>query len=161
MVGGLAVIVLLLTGESEPGSSAIAALPQSERARIAEIVEPLRDIRIATPLPQKQDLAVMVERPLFAATRRPIAIEQPDDQNVVWEVEPAAPAVVIAEPEMAFVGSLVRDDTVLALVTRGYYGDVESIGVGEEIDGWRVLDIGDRTISLGLDDRRLEYRIFD
>lgn len=158
--GGLAVVLLLLTGENDSGTAAVAALPQAERMRVVEITAPSSVMRPAAVMPEKHALMAMVERPLFAPTRRPpeqIVLEQEPER----EVAPLVVQSVMPEPEMSFVGSLVRDGTVLALVTRGYYGAVETIGLGGEIDGWKVLEIGDRALSLGLEDRRLEYRIFD
>lgn len=159
VIGGLAAVVLVLTGESDSSSSAIAAPPRVQVAPISTEVEPFNIKRPAPVVPAVEDVAAIVERPLFVASRRPVANELP----VAAVVE--RPRVVVdsapPEPEMSFIGSLTRGNSVLALVTRGYYAQVESVGVGEEIDGWRVLSIDDRAIALGHGERRLEFRIFE
>ena len=158
IAGGLAVVVLLLTGEQESGGSAVAALPRAEPTPIREIAEPLLQPKV-TILPELDILTAMVERPLFASTRRQAAVEMSHQPQVVVDMRPVP--VVIPEPEMTFVGTLVRDNDVLALVTRGYDGSVESIGIGEEIDGWKVVAIDDRAVSLALEDRHLKFSIFE
>lgn len=155
--GVIALGFLLLTGENESGSSAVAAVPNGKIDQVSVLIKPVLDERRAAAMPDKSALNAMVGRPLFVSTRRP-----QQEEFVEFSMNREVETVTIQpEPEMTFVGSLIRDDTVLALVSRGYYGAVESIGVGEEIDGWQVLEIGDRVIALGFEDRRLEFTIFD
>jgi hypothetical protein len=113
---------------------------------------------VARVLPAEATLSAMVERPLFAPDRRPYdpAVEVamlPSPEPV--EVTADAPA----PPAVRFIGSIVEDGSVRALVGDGF--NVQSVTLGEEIEGWSVLEIEARRLILGFDDARLELTILE
>jgi hypothetical protein len=113
---------------------------------------------VARTLPAEASLAAMVERPLFAPDRRPY-----DPEVEVAMLPPPEPAEVTADapapPAVRFIGSIVEDGGVRALVGDGF--NVQSVTMGEEIEGWSVLEIEARRLILGFDDARLELTILE
>lgn len=112
----------------------------------------------ARSLPAEASLTAMVERPLFAPDRRPydptveVAMLPPPEPVEMTADAPAPPAV-------RFIGSIVEDGGVRALVGDGF--NVQSVTMGEAIEGWSVLEIEARRLILGFDDARLELTILE
>lgn len=159
VVGGGAVVVLALMGENDTLPGASAALPQLTTPRAESVSENVVKQPLAMQVPTRDDMTEMVERPLFKPNRRPPPVYE---AVVIETVEPQAGPVepVVQEPDVAFVGSLVRDGETMAIVSHGFDGHVMSLAVGAQVDGWTVLDIDKHVLVLGHDDQRLEYAIF-
>jgi len=159
IVGVGASLVLAFTGENDAPRGASAALPQVTTWRSEAPPADAVSGPIASPVPTRDDITEMVARPLFTPSRRAPAAFEPVVVEVV-EREAGPVEAIVQEPDVAFVGSLVRDGETLAIVSRGVDGNVVSLAVGAKVDGWTVLDIDRHMLVLGYDDRRLEYAIF-
>lgn len=112
----------------------------------------------ARALPPADAFASMVERPLFAPARRPIdqAIEVTDLEVVQWTLEPAAAPPY---PSVDFVGSIEENGRVRALLGDGF--NVRGVAVGEAVEGWTVLAIEARRLTLGYHGETLELTILE
>lgn len=115
---------------------------------------------VARILPPAATLEAMVARPLFTPDRRPFDPEVAfaDMPLEEWAPEPE-PEGGPAQPAVRFIGSIEEEAQVRALVSDGF--NVRAIGEGEEVDGWVVVAIEARRLTLGLDDERLELTIFE
>lgn len=114
-----------------------------------------RDMR---SLPPVDAFASMVERPLFAPARRPVdePFEMSEFEIVRWTVEPSAAPPY---PTVSFVGSIEENGRVRALLGNG--SNVRGVAVGELVDGWTVLGIEPRRLTLGHDGEILELTILE
>lgn len=108
-------------------------------------------------MPPARSLESMVTRPLFAPDRRP------DDMGIELAMPPPEPLVETVDaptpPTVRFIGSIVEDGQVRALVGDGF--NVRGVTIGEELEGWMVLDIESRRLILGFDDHRLKLTILE
>ena len=100
-----------------------------------------------------EDLGVTRARPLFAPTRRP-----PPPPHVEAAPEPApvemkAVAVIAEPPPFDLVGSVIGRGTAFALLRNKTTNEVRRLRPGEDDEGWRVGEIGLRTVALERDGR--------
>jgi type II secretory pathway component PulC len=87
----------------------------------------------AFAMPDRQSLAVILERPLFTQTRRPSSI--PND---------GAPA---ASPDFTLSGVMISGGERSALIRSDDTGTVQQLKRGESIAGWTLVEIAtDRVI---------------
>ena len=114
-------------------------------------------------LPPLQAFAAVVERPLFAPTRRfvrPVDPQAPEPEAAA-EVEEAPPEPEAAGPErpdLRFFGTVRQGGKMAALVT-GESG-VERLRVGDTVGDWQVTEVtGDRLV-LAHEDEKLAYERF-
>ncbi|MFO1070577.1 MAG: hypothetical protein U1E14_18825 [Geminicoccaceae bacterium] len=95
-------------------------------------------------LPALERFHVMLERPLFTATRRPPEVAEvptePTDLPEEQVVEETGPAPVGA-PQVRFVGTVGQGGVMSALVLRGDATEVERLLVGDEVDSWVVTQV--------------------
>lgn len=106
----------------------------------------------AAPPPPPEAFRAVVERPLFRPERRP--------PPVVVDSPPATPTLnAITTPPIAFVGTLTRRGRRVALVTADSPGRLTELGLGDEIDGWRVVRLEVDRLVLERDGRMVEYRL--
>lgn len=166
-LGGLALVWWLDHGSPGDARQAVAVqsssgatvpAPAVQRTPISSLwgtSEADRDIR---RLPPVDDFASMVDRPLFAPARRPVDPEPAvaDLELPPTMVEPAAPP---DQPSVSFIGSIEEDGQVRALLGNG--SNVRGVGLGEEVEGWTVLDIEPRRLTLGLDEEVLQLTILE
>jgi type II secretory pathway component PulC len=110
----------------------ITALPSTRAAApvVAPGVAPAADpVAPAAPASivvlDRDSLAVIVERPVFAESRRPSA-----------SAEGPAPAL-----DFTLVGVVISDRERSAIVQPPHSGAVQRLAEGEELDGWIVVDI--------------------
>jgi hypothetical protein len=87
------------------------------------------------------DLAALNEtitRPLFAETRRPPESdpEAPTEQGAVPKAN-----VKTSRFEHTLVGIFIVENNKLALLRPKRRGPLVRVGVGDEIDGWKIIDI--------------------
>lgn len=95
-----------------------------------------------------EDLSATRERPLFAPTRRPPpapSVEAPPPPPVV---EVKAVAVVAEPPPFDLVGSVVGAESAFVLLRNKTSSLVVRLRAGEEAEGWRVGEIGLRSVAL-------------
>jgi hypothetical protein len=100
-----------------------------------------------------EDLSATRERPLFAPTRRP-----PPPPRVEAEPEPAPVEVkavaVVEPPPFDLVGAVIGPDKAFALLRNKSTSQVIRLRSGEDAEGWRVGEIGPRSVALERDGRR-------
>jgi hypothetical protein len=86
-------------------------------------------------LPPLEDFAAVAERPLFHATRRPVAEE--------------VPVVAAAAPVNLFLyGVVIEDARRIAHLQAPPEGRVRALRVGDSIDGWKVAEIHTNRVVL-------------
>ena len=107
-------------------------------------------------LPPEATFEAMVTRPLFAPDRRPY---DPEVQLVALPVQEATPDSGPDRPVVRFIGSIEEEGRLRAVVSDGF--NVRAIAAGDEVDGWMVLDVEPRRLTLGLDDEHFELTIFE
>lgn len=91
------------------------------------------------------------DRPLFSPTRRP----------------PAPPPVVVAAPpppppppDVALLAVVMDGEDARAIVRAGPAAKILRVGIGDDIDGWKVGQIERLQMVLLLDDRTATFRMF-
>lgn len=96
------------------------------------------DERLSSGSERMSDLiAVTNERPVFHASRRPVAA-------------PEAPKT--PEPVLSLLGVIAEDNAeTLAFVKLSTTGALYRIGKGETVGRWRIVDIGTEQISVSKD----------
>ncbi|MCB1885005.1 MAG: hypothetical protein KDG89_13570 [Geminicoccaceae bacterium] len=156
-LGVVGVPVLLLTqGGGDAPPVAAARVPQEGRAPPADRMDVSLSVELGM-LPPIEAFKAVVERPLFAPTRRPYEAPAPVTVAAVPD-EPAADGR--QEPGIVFVGTVRRGNGVLALANEEATGAIVSLAVGDEVNGWQVLSIEDRTMELGQAGERRKLAIF-
>ncbi|PJI84916.1 hypothetical protein BC777_2909 [Yoonia maricola] len=103
---------------------------------------PGRDVmgRLAASQERLADLiAVTSERPLFDATRRPVAAPE--------AAAPAAPP----EPVLTLVGILGIEDEKVALVRISTSAQLYRLNKGDTLGAWRILDITANSVTVSKD----------
>jgi len=106
-----------------------------------------RDI-VPRDLPPLDAFTAVVERPLFASTRRP----PPKIESSEASMEPA----LLFRGH--FVGSIETSDGLRALFSNG--GKLQSVALGEEIQGWTAIEMNRRRLLLTSDNRVIEFMLF-
>jgi len=121
------------------GASVVISMPRSdiETQRAAPELREL-DERVSHGSARLSALiAVTNERPVFHASRRPIAAPE----------APKAP-----EPVLSLLGVISEDDgKTLAFVKLSTNGALYRIGAGETVGRWRILEIGTDQITVSKD----------
>jgi hypothetical protein len=100
----------------------------------------------------------MVQRPLFAPDRRPAPAEIPVADAVPSDWAPAE-TTELSAPEVRFIGSIEENGAVRALVSDG--ASVQGLEIGQSIDGWTVVAIAPRRLTLAVADQNLELTILE
>lgn len=117
----------------------------------------IRTVRPATlEAPAFDSLAIIVERPLFTATRRPA----PD-------IEPTPVAATAAKPpdkslilgRYKLTGIVVSPGLRMVLVTEPGSRRTTAVALGAELDGWLVSEVEQHLIVLESNGRRKVIRI--
>lgn len=166
LVGVLAVPYLLWTAPDSgaPTTATAVARPPAEVAAAAVVgVAPAEAAR-RRALPSLQAFAAVVERPLFAPTRRfqrPVDAAAPEEPVPVAEEEappePEAPGGP-ERPELRFFGTVRQGGKVAALVT-GEAG-VGRLRVGDEVGGWEVTEVTRDRLVLANGGEEMAFEIF-
>jgi hypothetical protein len=100
-----------------------------------------------------KDFAETVQRPLFAATRRPPA----PPALIRHEAPPPPPP---GPPSLTLVGVLIDAQGARALVRPNPTAKIRSLRRGDEIEGWTVVEIGRQRIVIGRDARTSAVAMF-
>jgi hypothetical protein len=90
------------------------------------------------------------DRPLFTPGRRPPALP-----TSLRDVAPPAPP-----PNLTLFGILVGTDGPSAIVRGAPSEKVVHVRVGDQVDGWKIAQIGERQIVLSRDDRSVIFKMF-
>jgi general secretion pathway protein N len=98
-------------------------------------------------------LSATRDRPLFSPTRRPTpppplpSPEQP-------------PVAVVPQPPNLTLSGIVVDDEGARAIIRSSATKVDRVQIGDDIGGWKVVQIDGRRLVLSLDDRFATYTLF-
>ncbi len=112
--------------------------------------------------PEMEPYRAIVERPLFRPGRRP----EPPAPVVRAAVDPAAVEpeagdLSPADPGLAFLGTVLHDGRIVALVALPDRTEPLRLTVGSEIAGWRVTGIEPTRLVIETDDAYEEYTILE
>jgi hypothetical protein len=99
-----------------------------------------------------QNLSATSQRPLFAPTRRPFAPDPPPPPRVA-ESAPESPP-----PNVTLVG-VVKDASALQALLRLGEKDLH-VKIGDDLSGWKVAEIGERSLVLTLGARTVSLALF-
>jgi hypothetical protein len=110
----------------------------------------------ANPIAEQslQALSATLKRPLFAPSRQAPA---PSPAPVVQLDPPPAPP---PEPAVTLLGTIVDGQSSQAILRADGAGKDRHVRLGDDVDGWKVVDIGERHMSLTLNDRTLSVDLF-
>jgi hypothetical protein len=125
----------------------IAALPATQAAGpvvtpgVIPVTDPVAAVAPASVVvPDRDSLAVIVERPVFSESRRSIASDE-------------GPAPTL---DFTLVGVVISDRERSAIVQPPQGGAVQRLVVGEEVGGWTVVDIAPNHIVVRQDTTEAE-----
>jgi hypothetical protein len=111
---------------------------------------------VANPLAKQsiQTLSATLKRPLFSPGRRPA----PSAPVAPYEAPPPPPPA--AEPAVTLVGTVLDGGGAQAILrSAGATADVH-VRVGDEVSGWKVVDIAEQHLTLALNDRTFRVSLF-
>jgi hypothetical protein len=94
-----------------------------------------------------------LRRPLFSATRRP----PPPPAPIRHEAPPPAPP---EPPALTLVGVVADQRGALAFVKTRSPANTRSLRRGDDIEGWRLVEIGSRSIVLEREARKFTVALF-
>jgi hypothetical protein len=100
-----------------------------------------------------ESLSATRERPLFSPTRRP-------PPPLVVVTRPTLPPVPVPPPSLVLLGIVTDDGGPRAMMRGGAAGKIVRAGLGEMIDGWKVVEIDARRLVLSHDDRSVTLALF-
>jgi hypothetical protein len=101
-----------------------------------------------------EEFSATRDRPLFTRGRRP-----PAALGAVHVAAPPPPPP--PSPKLALFGILVEGGEASAVVRGAPAEKAVHVRVGDEIDGWKVVQIAERQIVLSQDDRSITFTMFD
>ena len=96
-------------------------------------------------------LSATRDRPLFSPTRRPPA---------PVPIVAAPPPPPSPPPDLALLGIVMDGEEARAVVRAGPAAKILRVGIGDDIDGWKVGQIEARQLVLLLDGRTATFRMF-
>jgi hypothetical protein len=99
-------------------------------------------------------LSATVDRPLFSPSRR-----RPSPPPVRQDSQP--PAIVIPPPDLVLSGVVMDGEGARVVVLVGAEKKVLRAQMGDEIDGWKVVQIEGRKLVLSLDGRFVTFTLFN
>lgn len=102
---------------------------------------------------EPKDFAETLQRPLFAATRRP----PPPPAPVIREDPPPAPP---EPPALTLMGVVTDQRGTHAFVKSGSPTKTRSLSLGDDVEGWKVVEIAPRRIVLERETRKFAVALF-
>lgn len=124
--------------------TAIHSQTQIQANAPTELTNPLA----AIPLDR---LSATGERPLFAPNRRS---ESPPPPPVLMSPPPPVP------PNVVLLGVVIDDSEARAIVQVGSGNEMLRVRLGDDISGWKVVQIESRQLVLSLDGRLATVTMF-
>jgi hypothetical protein len=97
-------------------------------------------------------LSATRERPLFSPSRRPPAPPPP----IINPPPPPPPG----PPNVTLVGIVMDADEARAIVQSGPKNEIRRVRIGDDIGGWKVVQIEGRRLVLKLDSRLATFSMF-
>ena len=162
---GIVAAVWLLWLETSPNGEPVAraatrAVETSTNNQAEQQVETTKKSPLVA-LPPLDRFTAMVERPLFAPGRRTYQAPEPEiainEKPVV--IEQRQEEDFLDEPDIFFVGTVRRNNELLALITPIDDYIVSMLGSGETVNGWSVIEIDDHLLVLKQDDQERRLSI--
>jgi hypothetical protein len=102
-----------------------------------------------------ENLSATLARPLFVPTRRGKSNEPAPVVRVEAPVAPPAPP-----PAVALLGIVKSDETARAMLRMGGTSKTIHVQIGDQVGGWTVTEIADRSLILSSDTRRAIVGLF-
>ena len=99
-------------------------------------------------------LSATRERPLFSPSRHP-----PPPPPVAI-ISPAPPPPPPGPPNVTLVGIVIDADEARAIVQSGPKNEIRRVRIGDDIGGWKVVQIEGRRLVLKLDSRLATFSMF-
>jgi general secretion pathway protein N len=96
-------------------------------------------------------LSATRERPLFSPNRRP----PPPPAVIVATRPPPAPP-----PNVTVLGIVMDAEDACAIIQTGGSSEVRRVRIGDDIGGWKVVQIEQRLLVLSLDNRSVRFTMF-
>lgn len=109
-----------------------------------------------TRLPAVDEFWAMVDYPVFVPGRSSIVV-MPEPEMA--DFTPAVLEEIKGEPSIRLVGTVVRDNQAMALITDDTNSFLQPVRVGQLIDGWEVEKIDNEQMTLTSGDERLVFSI--
>src|SRR5215470_6294154 len=122
------------------------ALGQPPEQPTATIANPLE----AQPLDR---LSATRDRPLFSPTRRPTPPPPPPPPE-------QPPVAVVPQPPNLTLSGIVMDDEGARAIIRSSATKADRVQIGDDIGGWKVVQIEGRRLVLSLDGRFATFTLF-
>ena len=107
--------------------------------------------------PAFESLAVIVERPLFTATRRPAPAIEPAPEPAAVTAEPVDKSLILGRYKLT--GVVVTPDLRLVYVTEPNSRRTTTVALGKKLDGWLVSEVEQNVIVLESEGRRKVIKI--
>lgn len=105
--------------------------------------------------PAFENLAVIVERPIFTATRRPA----PPSRPAPTAADPPDESLILGRYKLT--GVVVTPALRMVFVTEPGSGKTIAVERGKELDGWAIIEVERHVIVLESGDRRKRITIGD
>jgi hypothetical protein len=143
-VGCIVGSVVMTRGALLARDKAPDRLPAEPAAAASPAASPLAALSL-------ERFSVTRERPLFSPNRRPPPVPP---APVVSRPSPPAP------PKVTLLGTVMDADEARALVSVGTPDKMLRVRIGDEIEGWKVTQIEQRSLVLSLDNRTTTFTLF-
>lgn len=98
-------------------------------------------------------LSATRDRPLFSPTRRPTPPPPPPPPE-------QAPVAVVPQPPNLTLSGIVMDDEGARAIIRSSATKADRVQIGDDIGGWKVVQIEGRRLVLSLDGRFATFTLF-
>jgi hypothetical protein len=104
-----------------------------------------------------ESLAATRERPLFSPSRRPPPAAAPVHVDAAPSLPPPRP---LPPPAITLIGVIAATNGSFAVVRVGQNKQPTPVHVGDNIDGWNVIQIADIEVTLTRDGRVATFALF-
>ena len=131
----------------------LATSPVLDRSQSAPRSE---EIGFTQEVTQPIRYVALLERPLFSRTRRPYV----PPQLPPAEEPPAAPEVILSEPQLTIQGIFIRGEIRQALILSAENPSAVWISEGENISGWMLAEIKPNELILLAGTRRRTIELY-
>jgi general secretion pathway protein N len=125
-----------------------AAVAEQQQSSIAALSNPIAAQSL-------DELSATLDHPLFSPGRRPPA--PPPPPAVQADAPPAPPP---SPPNLLLFGIVMDGEGARALVRTGADKKILRAQIGDDIGGWKVVQIEGRKLVLALDDRFATFTLF-
>ena len=117
------------------------------------------DVELSPPSRSVAEFPQTTRRPLFFATRRPVDMSQPMAPVVA---KPAPEAAALATLEQAQLVGIMRTGKAKAraLIRTGTDGQGVWVGVGDNVRGWQLKEIGDDKAVFEANGQRVQVKLY-